>query len=192
MDAHRRQRLTGVLEGQGLDALVATTTENVYYVSGLRSISHALFRGLELYAVFTRRGTGLVIPFIDTTGAGDAYAAGFLYGLLSGADLVALGQSASRTASAVISRHGPQLQQEDAEHVAAGVAAGKSTLNVKVVPTPGLLCTPMAPPINPTRRFAMASPRPVPPYLRAIEPSACSKDSKMRSSLPTGMPMPVS
>jgi Xaa-Pro aminopeptidase len=68
MDAHRRQRLTGVLEAEGLDALVATTTENVYYVSGLRSISHALFRGLELYAVFTRRGTALVIPFIDTTG----------------------------------------------------------------------------------------------------------------------------
>src|SRR2546427_13146712 len=68
MDAHRRQRLTAVLEAEGHDALIATTTENVYYVSGLRSISHALFRGLELYAVFTRRGTGLVIPFIDTTG----------------------------------------------------------------------------------------------------------------------------
>src|SRR5437773_1794764 len=68
MDAHRRQRLTAVLEAEGLDALVATTTENVYYVSGLRSISHALFRGLELYAVFTRRGTALVVPFIDTTG----------------------------------------------------------------------------------------------------------------------------
>src|SRR3989442_9294049 len=68
MDAPRRQRLTAVLEAEGLDALVATTTENVYYVSGLRSISHALFRGLELYAVFTRRGTALVIPFIDTTG----------------------------------------------------------------------------------------------------------------------------
>jgi len=68
MDTHRRQRLTAVLEAEGLDALVATTTENVYYASGLRSISHALFRGLELYAVFTRRGTALVIPFIDTTG----------------------------------------------------------------------------------------------------------------------------
>jgi Xaa-Pro aminopeptidase len=68
MNAHRRQRLTAMLDAEGLDALVATTTENVYYVSGLRSISHALFRGLELYAVFTRRGTALVIPFIDTTG----------------------------------------------------------------------------------------------------------------------------
>ena len=69
MDSHHRARLTGVLDAEGLDALVATTTENLYYVTGFRSIAHALFRGLELYAVFTRRGTGLVIPFIDTTGA---------------------------------------------------------------------------------------------------------------------------
>src|SRR5206468_2075232 len=45
-----------------------TTTENLYYVTGFRSISHALFRGLELYGIFTRRGTGLVVPYIDTTG----------------------------------------------------------------------------------------------------------------------------
>src|SRR5919109_294216 len=38
MDTHRRRRLIGVLEAEGL------------------------------YAVFTRRGTALVIPFIDTTG----------------------------------------------------------------------------------------------------------------------------
>src|SRR3989475_5823394 len=73
MNAHRRQRLTAVLEAEGLDAIIGTTTENVYYVSGLPSISHALFRGLELYAIFTRRGTALVIPFSDTTGvASDA------------------------------------------------------------------------------------------------------------------------
>ena len=29
MNAHRRQRLTAMLEAEGLDALVATTTENV-------------------------------------------------------------------------------------------------------------------------------------------------------------------
>lgn len=68
MNDHHRARLTGVLDAEGLDALVATTTENLYYVSGFRSIAHALFRGIELYAVFTRQGTGLVIPFIDTTG----------------------------------------------------------------------------------------------------------------------------
>ncbi len=69
MNDHVKTRLGQVLEAESLDALVATTTENLYYLTGFRSISHALFRGLELYGVFTRRGTGLVIPFIDTTGA---------------------------------------------------------------------------------------------------------------------------
>jgi len=68
MDTHRRQRLTAVLEAEGLDALVATTTENVYYATGLRVDLARALPWLELYAVFTRRGTALVIPFIDTTG----------------------------------------------------------------------------------------------------------------------------
>jgi len=68
MDAHLESRLSRVLDAEGLDALVATTTENLQYVTGFRSIAHALFRGLELYGVFTRRGVGLVIPFIDSTG----------------------------------------------------------------------------------------------------------------------------
>jgi Xaa-Pro dipeptidase len=68
MNEHVRARLSAVLEAEGLDALIATTTENLYYVTGFRSISHALFRGLELYGIFTRRGTGLVIPSIDSTG----------------------------------------------------------------------------------------------------------------------------
>lgn len=68
MDSHFKTRLTQVLDAEGLDALVATSTENLQYVTGFRSMAHALFRGLELYGVFTRRGTGLVIPFIDTTG----------------------------------------------------------------------------------------------------------------------------
>jgi Xaa-Pro dipeptidase len=79
MNDHVRARLAGVLEAEGLDALIATTTENLYYVTGFRSIAHALFRGLELYGVFTRRGTGLVIPYIDTAGvAADGIAADHL------------------------------------------------------------------------------------------------------------------
>ncbi|MBI2218978.1 MAG: aminopeptidase P family protein [Candidatus Rokubacteria bacterium] len=75
MDAHRKDRLTAVLDAEGLDALVASTTDNLFYVTGFRSIAHALFRGAELYGVFTRRGTGLVVPMIDTTGvAADAIA----------------------------------------------------------------------------------------------------------------------
>jgi len=68
MDAHVKSRLTKVLDAEGLDALVASTPENLQYVTGFRSIAHALFRGLELYGVFTRQGVGLVIPFIDATG----------------------------------------------------------------------------------------------------------------------------
>ncbi len=68
MRRHAEARLTQVLDAADLDAIVATTTENLYYTTGFRSVSHALFRGLELYGVFTRAGTGLVIPFIDTTG----------------------------------------------------------------------------------------------------------------------------
>src|SRR5258705_3340835 len=68
MDQHAAARLTKVLDAEGLDALVASTPENLQYVTGFRSVAHALFRGLELYGVFTRQGVGLVIPFIDATG----------------------------------------------------------------------------------------------------------------------------
>lgn len=68
MDTHQRARLTRVMEAEGLDALVATTPENLRYVTGFHSIAHGMFRGIELYAVFTRQGTGLVVPFIDTAG----------------------------------------------------------------------------------------------------------------------------
>ena len=68
MDQHVKARLTAVLDAEGLDALVSTTTDNLQYLTGFRSIAHALFRGLELYGVFTRNGVGLVIPFIDATG----------------------------------------------------------------------------------------------------------------------------
>jgi Xaa-Pro aminopeptidase len=68
MDAHARARLTRVLDAEGLDALVASTPENVYYTTGFRSMAHPMFRGLEEYGVVTRQGTGLVIPFIDSAG----------------------------------------------------------------------------------------------------------------------------
>lgn len=61
-------------------------------------------------------------PPVDTCGAGDAYAAGLLYGFLRGLDLHSMGHVAAKTASAVISRHGPQLLPEDADWVAAGLA----------------------------------------------------------------------
>jgi sugar/nucleoside kinase (ribokinase family) len=60
-------------------------------------------------------------PPVDTCGAGDAYAAGLLYGFLCGLDLHSMGHLAAKTASAVISKHGPQLTPDDAEWVVAGL-----------------------------------------------------------------------
>ena len=44
IDPHIAARLTRVLDAEGLDALVATTPENLQYVTGFRSVAHALFR----------------------------------------------------------------------------------------------------------------------------------------------------
>src|SRR5581483_9546779 len=73
-------------------------------------------------------------------------------------------------------------------------AARMRTGSVKrnVLPTPTVLSTQMRPPCSPTRRFEMARPRPVPPYLRVVELSACRNSSKMYASASCGMPTPVS
>ena len=71
-------------------------------------------------------------------------------------------------------------------------AASSRTVNEKVLPLPGVLSTPMAPPINSTSRAQMARPRPVPPYFRVVELSACSNGRKIADCLSAGMPMPVS
>lgn len=60
---------------------------------------------------------------VDTCGAGDAYAAGVLYGLLQGFDIQSMGRFGARVASAVISRHGARLKKEDALHLIEDVAA---------------------------------------------------------------------
>ena len=51
---------------------------------------------------------------MDSCGAGDAYAAGVLHGLLSGLDPAAVGSCGSRCASAVIAKTGANLTQEEA------------------------------------------------------------------------------
>ena len=52
---------------------------------------------------------------VDTCGAGDAYAAGILYGILKGiSDLKRLGSLAARVASVVVGQQGTRLRQKDA------------------------------------------------------------------------------
>jgi sugar/nucleoside kinase (ribokinase family) len=52
---------------------------------------------------------------IDTCGAGDAYCAGMLWGLLRSRDVVSMGRAGARVASAVIARQGGTLSEEAAQ-----------------------------------------------------------------------------
>eukprot|EP00898_Chlorokybus_atmophyticus_P002884 jgi/Chlat1/3597/Chrsp234S03574 len=73
---------------------------------------------------------------VDTCGAGDAYAAGALFGLLRGADLRSIGSLASNVASAVVAKEGARLPADEAIRLAtsfepaapAGVLLEDSTL----------------------------------------------------------------
>ena len=51
---------------------------------------------------------------------------------------------------------------------------------------------PISPPMSSTSCLEIARPRPVPPYLRVVEPSACAKGSKSCVERSGAMPMPVS
>ena len=63
---------------------------------------------------------------------------------------------------------------------------------MKVEPSPGSLSTVMSPPIIWQKRRLIASPSPVPPYLRVVEASACVKAWNSLAICSGVMPMPVS
>ncbi len=65
MYPHQTERLTAALEAGGLDALVATTPANLFYVTGFRSVLQVTCPGRELYAVFSRHGVALALPVAD-------------------------------------------------------------------------------------------------------------------------------
>jgi Xaa-Pro aminopeptidase len=69
MYPHQAERLGSALERHGLAALIATTSANVAYVSGFRSLSRVIDRSSEVAAIFTRRGTALVVPIVDAAAA---------------------------------------------------------------------------------------------------------------------------
>jgi Xaa-Pro aminopeptidase len=61
---HQIDRLTATLEREGFAALIGTTAENVFYMTGFRSLNHGIFRAQQ-FAVWTPRGTALVVPAVD-------------------------------------------------------------------------------------------------------------------------------
>lgn len=60
---------------------------------------------------------GFKVNAVDTTGAGDIYTAGFLYGLLNGLDLEASGKVASFIASKVVEVKGARLDKMPIEEI---------------------------------------------------------------------------
>src|SRR6185312_15286501 len=70
--------------------------------------------------------------------------------------------------------------------------AGIGSVAVTVVPSPGALAMAKVPPCNSTNSLHSGRPRPVPPYLRAIELSTCWNGSSAFGISAAFMPMPVS
>ena len=54
---------------------------------------------------------GYAVPVVDTTGAGDIYAAGVLYGLATGMDDAAAGKLGSFASARIVTRMGPRLAE---------------------------------------------------------------------------------
>lgn len=109
-----------------IDILFANEAEimSLYEVETFDEALHAVQSECPIVAL-TRSEAGSVIvadseihvidaekppELVDSTGAGDLYAAGFLFGLVNGRDLATCGRIASVTAAEAISHYGPRPQ----------------------------------------------------------------------------------
>jgi Xaa-Pro dipeptidase len=76
MYPHQAERLDGALARVGVPAIVAASPANVAYMTGFRRPSRVLYPAAEVFAVYARTGTALVLPAIDApvfvAGDGDA------------------------------------------------------------------------------------------------------------------------
>jgi sugar/nucleoside kinase (ribokinase family) len=73
--------------------------------------------GNEVHIIDAVKG----VKVVDTTGAGDAYAAGFLYAYTQGRDLATCGKLGGAMAAKVISHFGPRSEVSDIRKIAASV-----------------------------------------------------------------------
>ena len=123
---HRyRETLLGFIDSE-VDILLANESEltALFQTDDFDAAARAL-RGRARLAAVTRGAEGSVIlagddlhavpavpvqKVVDTTGAGDQYAAGFLYGLAQGRALDVCGRLGSLAAAEVISHYGPRPQ----------------------------------------------------------------------------------
>ncbi|WP_238996877.1 adenosine kinase [Entomobacter blattae] len=124
-----RQDFRALVSGH-IDLLFANENEicSLYETSNFEDAANAVNQETD-FAVLTRSEKGslilckgertaiepLPVKVVDTTGAGDAYAAGFLSGFLKGRPLKECGFLGSRAASEVISHFGPRLSSSFSE-----------------------------------------------------------------------------
>src|SRR5678815_3022316 len=71
----------------------------------------------EVYVIDAVKG----VKVVDTTGAGDAYAAGFLYSYAQGYDLAVCGRLGGAVAARVISQYGPRAEKAEILKLKASV-----------------------------------------------------------------------
>jgi sugar/nucleoside kinase (ribokinase family) len=76
-----------------------------------------VLRGEEVHVIDAVPG----VKVVDTTGAGDAYAAGFLYAYTQGLDLATCGKLGGAMAAQVIGQYGPRADVKDVKALSAKV-----------------------------------------------------------------------
>ncbi len=116
--------ITSLYETPDFDGAMQEVRRHVHFAALTRGPKGSVvLRGDEMHVID-------VVPparLVDTTGAGDLYAAGFLRGLTGGLDLAACGRLASACASRIIEQYGARSEQPLRplfEKTAPGVAAG--------------------------------------------------------------------
>jgi sugar/nucleoside kinase (ribokinase family) len=131
-DRHRDSLLPFIAEG--VDILFANEDELTSLFQTDFDAALEQVRGRVKIAAVTRSEKGSVVvqgaethvvpaypveKVVDTTGAGDQYAAGFMYGLANGRPLEVCGRLGSLAAAEVISHYGPRPQTPLKELAAA-------------------------------------------------------------------------
>ncbi|MGC8669008.1 MAG: adenosine kinase [Chthonomonadales bacterium] len=106
------QELTGTADAFSASEILAQWADTVVITMGADG---ALIRkGPHTYPIPARS-----VDAVDTTGAGDMYAAGFLYGLSRDLPLPMCGRMAAHVAAEVVARMGPRLRHLDVEAMEA-------------------------------------------------------------------------
>jgi Xaa-Pro aminopeptidase len=121
MYPHQAERLAGALARLGVEAVIATSPANVAYVTGFRRLSRERDPGVDVFAVYARNGTALVIPAVEVPAlvAGDVDADHVIaHGRLH-VDVAERADATARRAADVIRRAAPSA----AEALAAALRA---------------------------------------------------------------------